>query len=90
MWARRTRTPHVGEIPDFVTDGVHTLLYQPGDAKDFARKLSQLHDDPDLRVRLGTAGHALVFDTATWDTRLTELLDSAPFRAAVARISDSA
>ena len=82
--------PRVGEIPGFVTDGVHALLYQPGDAKDFARKLRQLHDDPDLRVRLGTAGRALVLDTATWDTRLTELLDSAPFRAAVARISDSA
>lgn len=82
--------PRLGEIPGFVTDGVHALLYQPGDAHDFARKLRQLHDDPDLRLRLGTAGHALVVDTATWDARLTELLESQPFRAAVARLSDSA
>jgi glycosyltransferase involved in cell wall biosynthesis len=82
--------PRVGDIPSFVTDGVHALLYRPGDTNDFAQKLRQLRDDPDLRVRLGTAGRALVVDTATWDVRLTELLDSAPFRAAVARTSDPA
>ena len=42
--------PRVGEIPGFVTDGVHALLYQPGDAHDFARKLRRLHDEPDLRA----------------------------------------
>ncbi len=82
--------PRVGEIPGFVTDGVHALLYQPGDANDFARKLRTLRDEPDLRARLGDAGRALVVDTATWDTRLTELLDSTAFRAAVARSSDPA
>ena len=82
--------PRVGEIPGFVTDGVHALLYQPGDANDLARKLRTLRDEPDLRARLGAAGRALVVDTATWDTRLTELLDSTAFRAAVARSSDPA
>jgi len=82
--------PRVGEIPGFVTDGVHALLYEPGDANDLARKLRALRDEPDLRVRLGTAGRALVVATATWDARLTDLLDSAPFRAAVARSSDPA
>ena len=87
---RAVLAPRVGEIPRFLDDGVHALLYEPGDADDLAAKLRQLHDDPALRARLGAAGRELVIATATWDTRLAELLDSAPFRAVVGRASGPA
>jgi glycosyltransferase involved in cell wall biosynthesis len=87
---RAVLAPRIGEIPTFVDDGVHALLYEPGDVDDLATKLRRLHDDPGLRTRLGAAGREFVLAHATWDTRLDELLDSAPFRAAVGRASGSA
>jgi glycosyltransferase involved in cell wall biosynthesis len=84
---RAVVAPRLGEIPVFVDDGVHALLYEPGDAHDLAAKLRRLRDDPELRLRLGAAGRQLVVATATWDVRLAELLDSASYRAAVTRVS---
>lgn len=87
---RAVLAPRIGEIPGFVDDGVHALLYEPGNADDLVAKLRLLRDDPQLRTRLGTAGRELVLRTATWDTRLAELLDSDPFRAAIGRASGPA
>lgn len=88
--ARATLAPRVGEIPGFVDDGVVARLYSPGDASDLAEKLGELAADPEWRARLGTAGRELVLATATWDIRLADLVDSTPFRDAVARSSDRA
>lgn len=87
---RATLAPHIGEIPGFVTDGVHARLYTAGDANDLAVKLGELAADPELRARLGAAGRELVLATATWDVRLADLVDSTPFRAAMVRWSGSA
>jgi glycosyltransferase involved in cell wall biosynthesis len=87
---RAVLAPRIGEIPGFVEDGVHALLYEPGDPRDLVDKLRRLRDDPDLRARLGAAGRALVLATATWDLRLAELVDSVPFRTAKGRRSGSA
>ncbi|BCS99326.1 glycosyl transferase [Desulfoluna limicola] len=43
----------VGGIPEVVEDGVTGLLAEPGNAEDFAGKLSRLIADPGLRLRLG-------------------------------------
>ena len=42
-----------GGIPEIVTDGVHALLHQPGDANDLADKILTLLRDPDRAARLG-------------------------------------
>jgi glycosyltransferase involved in cell wall biosynthesis len=82
--------PRAGEIPGFVTDGVHARLYTAGDPIDLAAKLHELAADPECRAHLGENGRALVVATATWDVRLTELVEAAAFRAAVDRLSRSA
>jgi glycosyltransferase involved in cell wall biosynthesis len=84
---RATLAPRVGEIPEFVTDNVDACLYCSGDANDLAAKLGELAADPARRARLGSAGRTLVLATATWDVRLTDLVESAPFGTAVDRWS---
>jgi glycosyltransferase involved in cell wall biosynthesis len=46
----------IGGLPYTVTDGVTGLLFEPGDPIDLARKIARLHDDPELRQRMGLAG----------------------------------
>jgi GT2 family glycosyltransferase/glycosyltransferase involved in cell wall biosynthesis len=47
----------LGGIPEFVHDEVNGLLFAPGDARDLARQLGRLRDDPALlsRLRAGIA-----------------------------------
>jgi glycosyltransferase involved in cell wall biosynthesis/peptidoglycan/xylan/chitin deacetylase (PgdA/CDA1 family) len=47
-------------IPELVEDGVNGLLTAPGDAAALARALASLHDDADLRERLGSAARRRV------------------------------
>jgi glycosyltransferase involved in cell wall biosynthesis len=42
----------LGALPGLVRDGVDGLLFAPGDAKDLARVLRRLVDEPDLLPRL--------------------------------------
>jgi glycosyltransferase involved in cell wall biosynthesis len=50
----------VGGIPDVVSDGDNGLLLPVGDVDGLAAALRQLHDDGDLRARLGARGRELV------------------------------
>lgn len=45
-----------GGLPESVLDGDTGYLCPPGDAPCFARRLSQLMEDPALRTRMGQAG----------------------------------
>jgi len=47
-------------IPELVEDEVTGLLAPPGDPAALAAALTRLHDDPELRRRLGTAGRERV------------------------------
>ena len=52
---------------DLLRDG-HTALVVPvGDHRALAASVVRLADDPDLRLRLGHAGHELVLQTCTTD-----------------------
>ena len=59
--ARPILAPNHGGAVEMVSHGVTGLLFEPGNAADLAAKIRQLRDDPDLRLRLGTAAreHAL-------------------------------
>jgi len=48
----------VGALPELIDDGVNGLLFEPGDARDLARKVARLWDDPQLCRRLGQAARA--------------------------------
>jgi glycosyltransferase involved in cell wall biosynthesis len=60
-------------IPELVEDGVSGLLTPPGDAVALAAALRRLHDDPELRSRLGERARERVrteFDIATTTAEL--------------------
>ncbi len=46
-----------GGALEIITDGVNGLLVAPGESVDLAQRLQQLHDKPELRQALVTAGY---------------------------------
>ncbi len=67
-----TRT---GAIPEYIEDGVHGLLVDPGDVHALTDALRRLARDAPLRQRLGTAARrrALDFDWSTVSARIEEI-----------------
>jgi glycosyltransferase involved in cell wall biosynthesis len=66
----------VGGLPELVPDGEAGLLVAPGDTEGLAEALRRLIADPQLRRRLGDAGHAQVrerFDLASFRRAHLEL-----------------
>jgi glycosyltransferase involved in cell wall biosynthesis len=62
-------------IPELVVDGSSGLTVPPGDAAAIAAALRRLHDDPELRARLGVAARERVlaeFDVDRNAARLVE------------------
>jgi glycosyltransferase involved in cell wall biosynthesis len=49
-------TSKVGDLQDFLVDGVNASLAKPGDSVDFACRMTALLADPELATRIGTAG----------------------------------
>ena len=45
----------IGALSELVEDGVSGLLFEPGDPRDLAEKVTRLWDDPQLSRRLGQA-----------------------------------
>ena len=63
----------VGGIPEVVTDGVDGVLVPPGDPAALAAAIVELLRDPDLRRRLGEAGHATVADRFSIDAQVRRI-----------------
>lgn len=57
---RAVVAPRRGTTAMLIEDGVHGLLFQPGDPDDLARKVLSLLHDADLRARVADAGYRLV------------------------------
>ncbi len=73
-------TTRITGIPELVEDGVAGRLVPPGDAGALTEAISELLDDPDLRIRMGAAGRARVdrdFHVAHEATRLLSLFQDA-------------
>jgi len=49
----------VGEIPDYLTDGVHAFVAEPGSAEKFAEKLNEALSHPARAAEAGLAGREL-------------------------------
>ena len=63
----------VGGIPEVVTDGVDGRLVPPGDPVALAGAIVELLRDPDLRRRLGDAGHATVAERFSIDAQVRRI-----------------
>lgn len=81
MEAMAARVPvvatRIAGISELVEDGVSGRLASPGDTPALAETISNLLDDPKLRVRMGDAGRAKIeaeFDLASEATRLAALI----------------
>ncbi len=70
-----TRT---GAIPEYLEDGVHGLLVDPGDAAALTAALGRLIDDAALRARLGAAARqrARDYDWSVVASRVEALYDA--------------
>ena len=70
-------TTGLGGMPDIVKDGETGLYAPPRDVDELQAALQRLVDDPDLRRKMGAAGHDHVvdnFDSATNYARLVDLI----------------
>ena len=63
-----------GGIGDWLEDGVSGLSVPPGDPAKLARALGELLDDPDRRLRMGSAGQATVARRFSTERHLLALL----------------
>jgi glycosyltransferase involved in cell wall biosynthesis len=52
----------VGGVPDVVRDGIDGFLVDADDVDALATRLAELAADPELRARMGEAGHARVIE----------------------------
>jgi glycosyltransferase involved in cell wall biosynthesis len=64
---------NVAPLTEVVTDGIHALLYAPGDEADLASRIESLARDPALRASLGFHGarHILLHHTWKQNARAT-------------------
>ncbi len=63
----------IGGIPDMVREGETALLVEPGDVIGLQECLSKLASEPQLRSRMGAAGHEfLIKSGVSWDSTAEE------------------
>jgi glycosyltransferase involved in cell wall biosynthesis len=62
-------------IPELVVDGSSGLTVPPGEAPAIATALRRLHDDPELRARLGVAARARVVADFDVDRNASRLIE---------------
>lgn len=67
--------PAVPTVAGRLTDGHDGLLVAPGDPSALRAAISRLHDDPDLRHRIGVQGRLAAEDRWSWDVQLGRVLD---------------
>jgi glycosyltransferase involved in cell wall biosynthesis len=79
--------PRVGEMSRWLSDGDDSVLIESGDTEGLAAALTRLHDDPEMRHRLGVAARQKILQQATWDIQLLRI-DAALQGAAPARSSE--
>ena len=79
-------------IPELVVDGSSGLTVPPGDAAAIAAALRRLHDDPELRIRLGIAARERVlaeFDVDRNAVRLVERFAAVAAQGSAGRAAEA-
>lgn len=65
----------VGEIPDYLTDGVTAFLCEPGSVEEFAEKLDYALSNPELAKQIGLNGQKLIYSTFNYKTQAQKLIN---------------
>jgi glycosyltransferase involved in cell wall biosynthesis len=63
----------IAGVPRLVRDGVDGLLVEPGDADGLAAALARLHDDADLRRRLGQSARLAIEERYSFRERMARI-----------------
>jgi glycosyltransferase involved in cell wall biosynthesis len=66
-------TTPVGAVPDYLADGVNSILVEPRSAEQLKIGLERVFDDDSLRARLRAGGRSLVESTFSLETAAAEL-----------------
>jgi len=66
-------TRHSG-IPEVIESGENGLLVPPEEVVPLADALMQLLDDPDLRMKLGSKGRAIIMASFSVESNVEKLL----------------
>lgn len=64
----------VGEIGDYLQDGVNALLCEPGDPEAFAEKMVWFAAHPDQAARIGAAGRKVAYTEFSYRTQTARAL----------------
>jgi glycosyltransferase involved in cell wall biosynthesis len=68
-------TANSGGTAELIEDGKTGLLYERGNYTELADKIQYLYENPEVRSKLGQAGHASVIGRFTQERYASEMLD---------------
>ncbi len=72
-WGKPVAASNIGGLPEVVRNGETGLLFEPGNSRDLADKISRLMDE-DRAARMGAAGRALAEREYDPETHLEKIL----------------
>ena len=78
----------LGGLPESIVDGKTGLVFEPGDARALAECIARLADNPEERLRLGTAGRVRVEKDFTLEAQCTRLVEVFERRIREATLSE--
>jgi len=64
----------IGGIPEYIEDGRNGFLFTAGDHHELAARIRQLHDDVELRNRMGAIARAIAVEAHSTQSRLGDRL----------------
>jgi len=64
----------IGGIPEFVEDGRNGFLFTVGNHRELAGAIQRLHDNPELRLRMGQDARSIVVERYSTQSLLSEHL----------------
>jgi glycosyltransferase involved in cell wall biosynthesis len=73
--AKPVVTVSVGEIPDYLTDGVEAFLVEPGNSDALANKLNFVCNNYDIAMEVGGNGNKLVYEIFNYNFQSRRMIE---------------
>ena len=67
-------TVNVGEISDYLTDGINSFLVEPGDINGLAEKLNYVLNNYDLALEIAQKGKVLTTTTFNYNYQAKKIV----------------
>ncbi|MHA1414588.1 MAG: glycosyltransferase family 4 protein [Promethearchaeota archaeon] len=64
-----------GGISEAIVNGETGLLTKPNDLKDLVNKIKYLYENPEIRKKMGEAGHKRVVNKFNWDKLIYDYIN---------------